>query len=275
MSVVAAKPPLLYTGAPEPSWLGRFSFPMCVSRARLSRLKRKLPKALGPWILDSSGYNHIRENGRWTFTVEEYVEQVRWWSAEIGNMQWAACMDYMCEDDAIEATGLGRGPDGSSSYKRGVDMHQWLTIENYMRAVELAPEIPWAPVLQGATARQYRRHVSMFVAAGIDLTALPIVGLGSVCRRQTSIPIANLVRQLKVAGISLHGFGIKLDGLAWMGGDFTSVDSTAWSDHARKNHIQIEGHSHQVCNYCPEYAKDWADDLIKRDLVRADLDLFA
>lgn len=255
--------PLLYVGAPEPSWLGRFSFPMCVSRARLTRLKKKLPKALGPWFLDSSGYNHVRANGGWTFSAEEYVEQVQWWSEEIGQMQWAASQDWMCEEDALKATGLS------------VQRHQELTTENYLRLMELAPEISWAPALQGVTPGHYRRHDRMYLAAGVDLRTLPIVGLGSVCRRQTSIPIGILVRELAQAGIKLHGFGIKLDGLDFMGDHFVSVDSQAWSDHARKNHIRLDGHSHQVCNYCPEYAQLWADDLIDRGLVRADFDLVA
>ena len=49
--------------------------------------------------------------------------------------------------------------------------------------------------------------------AGVDLASLPLVGVGSVCRRQGTAGIAALLAELARAGMKLHCFGMKVSGL--------------------------------------------------------------
>ncbi|MBG0825862.1 hypothetical protein HS048_34835 [Planomonospora sp. ID91781] len=248
--------PRLYVGAPDPSWLGRFDFPMLVSRARLSRLVRKFPTAITEWMLDSSGYNHIRKHGRWVITAEQYAEEVQFWMEAIGRMVAAAPLDWMCEEDALRQTG------------KSISAHQELTTANLLRLRELAPAVPWMPVLQGWRRSDYLRHIEMYAAAGIDLTREPRVGVGSICRRQNSISIALLIDELAELGLRLHGFGVKIGGLEMCGEKLMSADSAAWSDHARHQRDKLPGCTHADCRNCPAYAAVWRDDLIDRGLVR-------
>ena len=45
-------------------------------------------------------------------------------------------------------------------------------------------ELPWVPVLQGWSLADYLSHERQYRTAGIDLAALPLVGVGTMCRRQ-------------------------------------------------------------------------------------------
>jgi hypothetical protein len=70
--------------------------------------------------------------------------------------------------------------------------------------------------------------------AGVRLNTLPVVGLGSVCRRQRTEELARIVRFLHDAGISTHGFGVKKQGHRRYGRLLVSVDSMARSYGARR-----------------------------------------
>ncbi|MFI5615635.1 MBL fold metallo-hydrolase [Amycolatopsis sp. NPDC051903] len=71
-----------------------------------------------------------------------------------------------------------------------------------------------------------------FVAVGIDLTQERLVGLGSVCRRDSTAEIAAIVTALWARGIRLHGFGAKRDGLARIG--TCSPRPTRWPGQRRR-----------------------------------------
>ncbi|MBQ1163849.1 hypothetical protein KBZ21_38265, partial [Streptomyces sp. A73] len=70
------------------------------------------------------------------------------------------------------------------------------------------------PVLQGWTLQHYLDCLAMYTDAGIDLAAEPIVGLGSVSRRQATSEINEIVATLHSHGLRLHGFGVKTQGLS-------------------------------------------------------------
>ena len=55
------------------------------------------------------------------------------------------------------------------------------------------------------------------------------VGLGSVCRRQATVEISCLVHELVLGQEldNLHGFGMKIEGLAGVGYLLRSADSRA------------------------------------------------
>ena len=106
----------------------------------------------------------------------------------------------------------------------------------------------------------------LYAAAGIDLAAEPIVGLGSVCRRQATSEIAEIVATFEARGLRLHGFGVKTDGLGDYGDQLASADSMAWSFGPRRRQIRLATCTHRAknCANCPEYALRWYRRIVDR-----------
>ena len=234
-----------YLGAHHREWLATSDVPLFVSRRELARGK-KLPRARTPWALDSGGFTELSLNGRWTITAAQYATEVRRYRDEVGMLQWAAPQDMMCEPKMIERTGLS------------IDEHQRLTIENYIELRALAPELPIIPVLQGWSLGDYWRHQEAYELAGVRLAELPLVGLGTVCRRQHMTVVSGVVAALKADGLKLHGFGVKMQGLRAFAHNLASADSMAWSYNARRNpQDRIAGHTHKSCSNCIEWAMGW------------------
>ncbi len=237
-------------GTHHPDWLKRLTVPLFVSARRLRRCKA-LPVATCPWALDSGGFSELSMFGTWQTGAEQYVREVRRWARMIGRMEWAAVQDWMVEPFIRAKTG------------RTVREHQTLTVNSYLRLMALDASIPWVPVLQGWEHDDYLAHVEMYRGSGIHLERLPLVGLGSVCRRQNTNMAENLIRELHGLGIRLHGFGFKLEGLQRSGHWLASADSMAWSYNARKN-PPLPGHTHRNCANCIEYALAWRQKVLQR-----------
>lgn len=261
-----------YLGTHEETWLARPARPdvaMMVSRRRLIRRPRKTPwpKSRRRWVLDSGGFTQLRDFGRWTITARQYAEEVHTWSEQFGSLIWTAPMDWMCEEIVIKGGAIGRQRFAGTGLS--VPDHQERTVANYLELTTLAPHLPWIPVLQGDDVGSYWRCFEMYRSAEIDLAAEPVVGLGSVCRRQATTEIAELVTALAGEGLRLHGFGVKtgahrLEYADWL----TSADSLAWSDRAR--HIAqyerqgrpLPGCTHRSCANCWRFAIGWRDNLV-------------
>lgn len=233
-----------YLGSHMPHWLSKPDVPpLFISHRRLMGRKR-LPVATGRWSLDSGGFTELSMFGRWTTTPMEYVDAVRRYQTEIGGMDWAAPQDWMCEPWIIANTG------------RTVGYHQSATVDNFCQLHQRAPDIPFIPVLQGQTLADYHRHLEMYQYAGVDLWAYDTVGLGSVCRRQNTDEIAELVADLSGIGLRLHGFGVKGEGLRRYGWALRSADSMSWS--ARGRRINPCPHTAvKSCANCYPHALEW------------------
>jgi hypothetical protein len=250
-----------YLGTHKPDWLalGAFeSVPLFVSRRRLVE-RRTLPRALGPWALDSGGFTELTLHGRWTVSPAAYVADVRRFVRDVGRLEWAAPQDWMCEAPMLQKTGLS------------VDEHQRRTVANFLELRDLAPELPFVPVLQGWQMADYWRHVDLYGAVGVELAALPLVGVGTLCRRQGTDEAVRVLSTLAAGGIRLHGFGFKVQGLRRCAGLLASADSMAWSVHARRR-SPIAGHEypgegrrtgHRNCANCAEYALWWRRTMIQ------------
>ena len=232
-----------FLGTHEPYWLCRTRVPLFVSRRRLSR---ECPKhrATCTWALDSGGFSELSMFGAWETSPEKYVSEVREWSARLGGMEWAAVQDWMCEPWITKKTGLS------------VHDHQVRSIESLKRLQDMAPEVPWCPVLQGWQHDDYERHVDMYRNAGVDLRSYKIVGVGSVCRRQGTSDGAAVISRVAVHGFRLHGFGFKRTGLAVVGKQLASADSMAWSAAARRS-PPLPGCNHKTCANCIVFAMQW------------------
>lgn len=240
----------LYLGTHKPQWLPRHAVPMFLSRRRLAE-RVELPRAIAPWALDSGGFTELSLHGEWRTTAAEYVAQARRFRDEVGSMKWAAIQDWMCEPFMLKKTGLT------------VAEHQQRTIDSYAQLLDLAPEMPWTPVLQGWDSDDYLRHRDGYEARGFDLRRAPVVGLGSVCRRQHTGMAERLIRRLAGEGYRLHGFGFKIKGLLRVWGVLESADSLAWSFDARYS-APLPECSHASCSNCARWALRWWGETIRR-----------
>lgn len=248
--MTTSSPLTFYLGAHHSHWLPVARVPLFVSRRTLCRIK-KLPRAAAPWALDSGGFSELTIHGRWTLSPREYVAEVRRFRDEVGSLAFAAPMDLMCEASMLKRTGLT------------VADHVERTVSNYQELRELAPDLPFIPVLQGWTLGNYLDCCEAYDRAGVDLLALPLVGIGTVCRRQHTMSAEHIIRHLADDGLKLHGFGFKVTGLRGCSDVLASADSMAWSFSGRRN-PPIAGHEvrHKNCANCIEYAMQWRQDLL-------------
>ncbi|MER5419888.1 DUF7221 family queuine tRNA-ribosyltransferase-like protein [Streptosporangium roseum] len=244
-----AEPLVFYLGAHQPHWLWTADFPLFVSHRQLAR-KVALRPARTRWALDSGGFTELSLHGRWITTPEQYAAAVTRYAEQIGHLDFAAPQDWMCEPFMVERTGLS------------VAEHQHRTVANYLHLRQIAPALPFIPVIQGWHLADYLACVRLYEAAGVDLAALPRVGLGSVCRRQSSAEIETITTTLARAGLRLHGFGVKTGGLHRYGPRLASADSMAWSYAARREPPLPGCAGHKNCANCLRYATAWRSRLL-------------
>ena len=239
---------IFFLGTHHPHWLARLDVPLFVSRRSLARL-RTLPRARGEWALDSGGFTELSLHGRWAIGARDYAGEVRRFRDEIGEIRFASPMDWMTEDHLLRKTGLS------------VAEHQRRTVENLLELRSVAPDLPFIPVLQGWTEGQYMDCVDLYAAAGIDLWKEPLVGVGSICRRQSTLRAHLMLRGLAHDGLKIHTFGLKKRGIRACGDVLASADSLAWSLNARRS-PPLPGHAHASCANCLEWALLWRDELL-------------
>lgn len=254
-----------FLGTHMTNWLADRRFknvPLFVSRRRLAKV-RSLPRAVGSWALDSGGFTELQMFGRWNVTPRDYAREVRRLKSEIGNMTWAAPQDWMCEPIVIN----GGKSTGGQFKGTGLTVaeHQRKTVDNFIELRSIAPDLPFIPVLQGWTLHDYVRCEDLYSKSGIDLSKEPIVGIGTMCRRQSTREAHIILTVMSSLGIPLHGFGYKLQGLEKSSYLLKSADSLAWSYAARLD-SPLCGHTkpgpgrplgHKNCANCADYALRW------------------
>ena len=225
-----------FLGIHRPTWASSSMGPTFISirQIRTRRTRSRYDPASHPYAIDSGGFTELNRSGRWETSAKDYVGDVARSCDEFGTPQFAASQDWMCEDAALKATGLS------------VEEHQRRSVDSVLELRDLSNCAYWLPVLQGREPEDYLRHVDLYLKAGIDLTCLPRVGIGSVCRRSSSHEIRRVVSVLADAGIRLHGFGVKTTGLALISDQLESADSMAWSYAGRKRGFKGAQNSQRV-----------------------------
>lgn len=238
---------MFFTGAPEAHWLAEATTPLMVARTRLARRKADLPRAAVPWYLDSAAFTELDAHGCWTVTAREWARTARRWADQAGSCVAVAVQDWLCTPGALARTGSS------------VAEHQALTLASWRDLTELDPTVPWVPTLQGWTADDYRRHADAYTAAGCDLAAAPMVGVGSIALRQHTPQAAHIVTSLARLGLgNLHAYGAKQVGLASWGWAVASADSMAWSQAARRDGVRLPECTHRGdCRNCRRWAERW------------------
>jgi hypothetical protein len=222
------------------------------------------------WALDSGGFSELSLFGEWRTSPQEYVDAVRRYDDEIGLLGWAAPQDWMCEPFMIAKTGLSVEEHQRRTVASFIDLRRlWQAVdpEDELRS---APEFcVFMPVLQGWHLADYLRCADMYVDAGVDLTHYPIVGVGSVCRRQATDEIGEVFEGLSYLDLAMHGFGVKKAGVQRYGHLLESADSMAWSDVARKLRRPalpqcVTAGRHKNCANCLTYALRWREELLAK-----------
>ena len=232
----------------RPRWLAELDVPLFISRRNLFSVKT-LPRAINRWALDSGGFTEVHKGG-WELTTDEYVAEVRRYVDEIGNMGWCAPQDWMCEETALQATGLT------------VSDHQRRTTDNFLELRQALGTLV-IPVLQGWERDDYLRHVDAYEAAGVTLADEERIGVGSICRRHADKAIGVILCDLQP--LRLHAFGVKGSALAKYHDWLTSADSLAWSATARWGKIRLPGCTHRGydCHKCQRWALRWREKTLR------------
>lgn len=261
-----------YLGTHKQGWINKPEFadiPLFVSHRALRQAVRGFKSTTTPLAVDSGGFTELQKYGRWMTGAQEYVDALRGYRDQTGSLVWSAPQDWMCEDVVIDGgthAGIRFAGTGLS-----VAEHQERTVASVLELRALAPELHIIPVLQGQSLDSYLKCAELYASSGIDLRAEPVVGLGSVCRREATDEVGALARELHQQGYALHGFGVKAAGLRAYGEYLASADSLAWSflarrdgHHRRKRGLPASrlGCQHGVtkdgcCNNCPTFALDW------------------
>jgi len=232
-----------YLGTDRLNWLTMTELadvPLFVSHRGLSKRKHLQPAPMR-WGLDSGGFTELTMHGEWQTTPHSYIAAVRRYNDEIGNLDFASPQDWMCEPHMIKRTGLS------------IAEHQRRTINSVLTLRTLSPQLPIIPVLQGWTLTDYLSHAEQYDRAGINLENEPLVGVGSICRRQATWEAAEIAMRLQP--IKLHAFGAKQDAIGLYGSLLTSADSMAWSYGGRMK--PDPNCPKRSCAHCLHYALNW------------------
>lgn len=240
-----------YLGTAYPNYFEKTDVPLCISAVYLEK-RRTLPRARNGWLLDSGAFSQISTAGKFSMSAKTYAHLAQRCADEMGYLDGAAIQDWMCEPFVLARTG------------KNIIEHQKLSCESYAELRYWAPDISWIPVLQGYHREDYLEHLDLYSTYGDDLRDMHRVGVGSICRRQATGMVEELLGELKQRGLRLHGFGLKqlaLRNIAWA---LESADSMAWSQQARRQNLQLPGHLHKNCNGCLLWALQWRDRLITR-----------
>jgi hypothetical protein len=300
-----------YLGTHHPHWVERVDFPLFIAYPHLLTkkgvLRRRIPEAKGPVGIDSGGYGVLKHRGRWPASqldeseplsalpkwarmtaarksareaAKRYADDVmrvqdemgggEGWAADRG-VRFFAQQDWMCEPFVREG-GVFKGQHFAGT-GLSVRQHQDLTVENALDLRALAPGVRWLYAVQGYLPGEHARCAELFASAGIDLAEMPLVGLGSVCRRENTPEIGEVVRSLALLRLRLHGFGVKTGGLLRYRRHLASADSEAWSYHYRRRPPLPGCHHGKAgtgnCANCLVGATQWRDRLLGK-LAAAD-----
>ena len=191
----------------------------CISFLRLRQRRKELK--LNDWIMDNGAFSQISSDGDYSVSISEYASKIKRWSS-CGNLLAAVSQDFMCEPEIL------------TKCRATVREQQFKTCDRYHKLLNQLENVVYLlPVLQGWHPEDYLSHLAMY-----DFAPNSWVGVGSVCRRQRSAAIEQIVGAIKNMrpDLRLHLFGVKTSALSfpllhhWI----YSADSAAWSYAARR-----------------------------------------
>lgn len=198
----------------------------------------KLPDHVTQRAADCGGYVATFTWGDYRFSPQQYVDWLETWRP-----QWAATMDYCCEDE-ITSGNVGI-----------VRERQQRTTEMAYRFWQDHRDAPWrwCPTVQGWEPEDYRRHARDLAPLVAEMAARYTdrygpasdfrVGIGTLCRRADAPTIARIseIVATELPGIPLHLWGVKITALksrVALPRAVRSCDSAAWEGAFGEGHEQ-------------------------------------
>lgn len=149
--------------------------------------------------IDCGGFTAAKRWGKYPWTFQQYIDWIYEESRDV-KLDFCAIMDYACEP------GVNR-----STYQTNIDRINQ-TIKNEASLIDLAPDLPWLPVLQGNTLKERAYDLNR----RRELGQLPdsYAGIGSVCGRGAvgAIEAVRFYRR-QLPGVEYHGFGMHIQAL--------------------------------------------------------------
>lgn len=245
-----------YLGTHMMSHIDKTDKPLFISFNQIKN--RKKPFKNPPSIcLDSGAFSQLSKFGKWNISPSEYITEVERLIKNCNIIfDWVAPQDSMCEPFMLKKTGLS------------VIEHIHLTVENFiqLRTLSIDSSIHVIPVLQGYSMSDYIYCYQLYLSSGVDLSKEKTVGIGSVCKREKTKEILHIVKYFYDLGLSLHGFGVKTNGLKLYGQYLQSADSMAWSFGARYSNKHCSIHQENPttlnCANCLTYALSWRSSIL-------------
>ena len=107
------------------------------------------------------------------------------------------------------------------------------TVANGIRCIDMDTSLPWLPVLQGATVKEYVECLRMYEAADIDVSYCAVGGL----KPKNQYLKRAILDRLSQEMVHLHGFGLVLKDLrdATIYNAVRSADSASWKNRPQTN----------------------------------------
>lgn len=203
------------------SWLTRSETPLVVQFDKY--LRKRFPKPQVNWFLELP-YQNI---------VPELVDQA--YTAESLGMLQGIIWPRWFGIDGQEMTIMSIG------------------LEKYVKAVELAPELPWIPTIWGSNAEEMA-WARRLLEAHLDVTDQ----LVHVRMQWVSRNLETLFDALKpLHSMTLIGSGIETKHFSHAAPWFRYIYTDLWRDDARQGHHP--DCTHKSCHNCFVFAEDWRD----------------
>lgn len=195
-----------------PEWLG-WNLGQLTNASRLASLS-----------LDSAGFVAMARYGGFPWTTSDYLAL-----AASFPFRWFASMDYCVE------------PEIARDREEVLDRISRTIRANFdcrSGARDLGIEHRLMPVIQGRRPDDYERCLD---GLALDYGLTPLIGVGSMCRREVSGPegliaVFDHLDRILPKGVMLHGFGVKGTALSHLKGiehRIASIDSQAYGQAAR------------------------------------------
>lgn len=194
-------------------------------RVRGSIPAPKIPETMKEIAADCGGFVATRKWGNYRYEPAQYID----WLASF-SPQWAAMMDYCCEDEITSGkAGVVRERQQATT---GMAWRLW---DEY-RSLEWA----WVPTIQGWHVADYLRHASEMKPLITEMqshygsVSAFRVGIGTLCARASATMIREVVTAVarELPGVPLHLWGVKLSVMQspiHLPQQVVSVDSGAWN----------------------------------------------
>lgn len=222
----------------------------CWSYYELQNRRKPLPK-LGSFLLDSGGFQFIKNHSKYTKTIEEYLEKVLFLQPDI-----FVSRDWMCEPSQLKITRLSvqqhmnRTVYEQYNIMRLVEHHSFLDYDEFPK---------FMGVIQGWKLNDYLHCIDQLKEHGL---ILDYMGIGTLCRRNKVNEIIEIGKAIKkeLPNTKLHGFGVKKQVLKHPEAKniFYSIDTAAAQFMKKRNGKWVT-----TANGMNECLKTYYDDLKK------------